>query len=346
MSKYPAVQIHGTSIPSSNAKLRITQLPYGVHTAISLADALQLPGHEFDPKVGRLDIHPYWNRTNPGCLVDDFVANGLTLQVNVLGGVIVDPIIIVALLNASPMEYHHLGGTALEPAFVEQGGEEQDPQKETQQSKYNVDNLTQNAVEAERRWTYVTSFKTQASAGVVQIPVNTLTLGKFFYRHARRYTMWRGTPKFKIMITNGYGVNSNVHFVHSNVEVPAGTLEVNPEDFLENIGYAVTGAPGTATVVDAKWRTMSAFITVSDDPATPDLGYIYIVMPLNSWSDVANPTYSSSTTQFTLYVDPTDIEMKVEAGPLHVGNWQKPSVVVYDRIATPILEAELITSLR
>jgi hypothetical protein len=46
----------------------------------------------------------------------------------------------------------------------------------------------------------VTSFKTQATAGVVQIPVNTLTLGKFFYRHARRYTMWRGTPKFKIRV--------------------------------------------------------------------------------------------------------------------------------------------------
>jgi hypothetical protein len=308
---------------------------------------MQLPGHEFDPKMGSITVHPYWNRLNPGDYVSTFATNGLTLQVDVLGGVIVDPIIIAALINASPMEYHHLGGTSLAEAdYEEQIGEEQDPQKETTQSKSDIDNLTQNAVEAERRWTYVTSFKTQAVAGLVQIPVNTLTLGKFFYRHARRYTKWRGTPKFKIMINNSFSVNSNVHFVHSNIEIPSGITEINPEDFLDNIGYAVTGAPGTATVVDAKWRRMEAFVTVSNDPAQPDLGYIYIVMPLNSWTDVTSPGYASSTTQFTIYVDPTDIELKVEAGPNHVGNWQKPSVVVYDRISTPIVESELITSLK
>ncbi|APG78959.1 hypothetical protein 2 [Beihai picorna-like virus 114] len=79
-TKYPALKFCGTQTIQNPARYRIIQLPQVNSLVVSGDQFFELPGIEWDPKEGDLDLTPYWDRANTAFYYD----NSQTLQQNFL----------------------------------------------------------------------------------------------------------------------------------------------------------------------------------------------------------------------------------------------------------------------
>jgi len=325
-SKYPVIQVRVTSTPSSNATLRITQLPVPLTSPIPINEILQLPGHEFDLKSGDCKLQPYWNHETAGLFTDSGLPE-VAFQVDVIGGVIgTEPVYISMFVNSSPIEYFHLRAKPDtvttgadyqyqigEPMEVDEQGKDQmssssDPQIETNIARMNIDSSHAAATSSERRWQFVDSLAIAPTTGLVSIKLTKAILGKHFLRHVQRYHYIRGTPRVRITFTNAKLTNANVHIVH-NTYSPGTALTVKPHDWLTDAAYSLTGAAGPSVEIDLKWRVLEAYMAIDDF----DMGYLHIVIPQSSAAD--STVQVGQNLICTIQVDTSNMELRVPSVP-------------------------------
>ena len=346
-SKHPLIKVLSTSIPTVNKQFRLTQIPYGTSTTnLTVEDLLQLPGIEFDPKMGPVDFTPYWDRFAPGAFVDEYDTQNTNVALMSLGGSqSVEPIEFTFMYNCKGMDYHHLNNRNPDEPLIEfEQQMETSPIKTTTQSGKGVDDLTHSATTSERKWTYLNSYSVPTDVAAFQIPINTCTLGKQFYHHARRYTMWRGTPHFRVVMHNSRLTNVNLHVCQTNKLFDS---PVNPAILLDNIGYAVTATDGCSVDYPVQWRNISAYVPIDNDETTPALGYLSLIFPSSNWADPATAANIGGNISLSLYVDPSSVEMKGETGPGHVGKWALPPTLssARDTASFQILSAPEVDNL-
>nr|UNY41971.1 MAG: polyprotein 2 [Picornavirales sp.] len=350
-SKYPTIKLFCTSIPTANMQFRITQLPTDAQIPLSREDILQLPGVEFDPKFGPVEFTPYWNMKTPGDYVDS-VSRFTQFAVTKMGGTMgVEPIEMTFLYNCKGVEYHHLSnvdGDDVEEEYDFQI-DERDPIKTTvMEDIHGPDQTGEKATTSERRWNYFRSLSIDPTIGAIQIPINAYTLGRQFWRHLKRYSRYRGVPHFKIVLTNSMLANSNVHVIQTNKEIPDNG---DPARLLDNIGYSVTSTGESAIDYAVQWRTTETYLNCNTSPEAPDLGYLVIVFPNNA--NLGASTLPVNL-ELVIYVDPSDIEMRVEISPTELGGYKDPvmgamirpkPVTFLPRPLEPLLEWESTTRL-
>jgi hypothetical protein len=103
VAQTPIFKFTTTSNPSTNVMLRLTQLTD--LAAVTLDEALQLPGKEWDIKTGPMIVRPFWQSPTSGLLTDNLT---FTLQGDIIGGTIGTTFSVEVWLNTSTLEYHHL----------------------------------------------------------------------------------------------------------------------------------------------------------------------------------------------------------------------------------------------
>lgn len=347
-AKFPVIQIRSTSVPSANLNLRMTQLPPGVTALVPLDDALQLPGMEFNIKAGDIKIQPYWNSLYPALEADDYVTP--SFQIDVLGGSMgEEPVYLSFLVNPASLEYYHLatseqqdlvrkvkrpyknklsGIFSTKPNILPEECVEQisDPQIETQAGHLTLTNDHIGTVNSEQRWQFLDSFQIKPTTGIVSIKLNSSILGPFFYRHAKRYTLWRGRPRLKIMFTNARIVNGNVHVVQSSLTPKDGDL---PSKYMEESGYSVSGAADSAILVDLKWRNKEIWFHTIPDQL--NLGNLLVLIPeISAGSDGTMP----QNLVCTIHVDTSDTQLSLPCShgaayvPLTITSYTRPTAKV------------------
>ena len=210
------------------------------------------------------------------------------------------------------------------PNYVE---EISDPQIQSQSSKLAINNDNIGTTESEQRWQFLDSFQISPNTGIVSLKLNSSILGPFFYRHARRYTIWRGRPRFKIMFTNARIVNGNVHVVQSSQTPKNGDL---PAKYMEESGYSVASSADSAILVDLKWRNKEIWFNTIPDAL--DLGHLLILIPeLSAGSLETIP----QNLVCTIHVDTSDIQLSL---PCAHGQAYKPlTITSYTRPAARVL---------
>ncbi|APG78488.1 hypothetical protein 2 [Wenling crustacean virus 5] len=325
-SHTPIIKVNSASIPASTSLFRITQYP---ESTLTLQQALQLPGVEYDPKQGELCLHPYWQNSLP---VDSgVVPQPLYLHFHVLSGSFSVPINIQLFQNASSYKYHHLIADPQTEVFEQQEGNYM--QTSTTEQRSSDDNVT----DSERRWTYVHSMQFSPDVGILKIPINNTLMGRWTNMHAGRYHRWRGNLKLKFMINNSTWVNGNYHIMQSNFDLPAGEYS-KPDFMLQHTAYGVSGAPGAPILVDVLWRSPNRWEPVISSNTETRLGYLYVVIPVITCpSATFNPT-----TQLTIYCDPSDVEFTNAKDPVDDENgWMGLNVTEYLRQSTKTSEDSL-----
>lgn len=335
-SKYPTLQFRATSVPTANLKLRLTQLPKDIAGPITLEAALQLPGIEMNIKAGDLKVAPYYNAVTTASLTAQDPS--LTFQVDILGGVIgAEPVYISCLANSKALEYFHLRGYDSAGAIYEEQigpveGERSniDPQIETSTASSSVDSEGVGVTDSERRWQYVDSFQISETTGAVSIALDNSIFGKHFYRHLRRYNLWKGRPRVKIMFTNARILSGNVHLSQMNSPVPASAVEAY--QLLEDVGYITVSPADPAVEVELKWRTPSPYLRTTS--TSPSLGYLNIIIPELS---AGNPANLPTSLVCTIHVDTSDIELKVPQDPLSLPEWSALTLTSMPRAASRIV---------
>jgi hypothetical protein len=188
-----------------------------------------------------------------------------------------------------------------------------------------VDSLVNSAADSERRWTYLDSVIVPSDVVAVQIPINAHTLGSQLWYHAKRYAKWRGTPHFKIVTSNGSLANANMHIIQTD---SALNSPAKARDILTNIGYSTKTAQDSAIEYSVQWRNLDPYVSITDDETEANLGYLTIVLPINTWQSAPS---DFGKIHITLYVDPTDVLMKAETGPNNVGVWKMPPITTIAR---------------
>jgi hypothetical protein len=292
---------------------------------LSVEDVLQLPGIEFDPKMGPVDFTPYWSESLPARLTDEYASNNVRIALVSLGGSQgVEPIEFTFMYNFKGVEYHHLNNQIPTEPELYEWQMESNPLKTTTQEGQGVDSLNHTATSSERRWTYLDSYSIPGDVAAIQIPINSCTLGRQFYHHLRRYALWRGTPHFKVVMHNSKLTNVNLHVCQTNQKFDSPS---NPAALLENIGYSVTSTDGCSVSYPVQWRSLVTYQKVDNDETVPSLGYLSLVFPSSNWGDAVAGQGLGGNVQISLYVDPSSIEMKGETGPGHVGVWSLPPAI-------------------
>lgn len=305
-SKNPIVKFTATSNPSTNILLRLTQK--NTPDQLTLEQALQLPGMEWDIKSGPMVFQPYWTGQYPAdyaTVETSSTTVPVYIQVDVLGGTVGTTFELVAWYNTKTLDYHHMLGP--EPSL--------DSRRKTFNAKHQMDSLTHEshavkqdpdsgASVTENRWNYVTSFPVPAETGAVVIPVDSRAFGKWVQRHAGRFSKWRGELQLKFMINNSFLVNANYHFIHINEDLSTLVGPLNFEDILSYIPHSVSGAPGSATELCCQWRRPEPFL--STEPTEDSNGFVVIVIPLIA-SSPTNPLESI----VTVYADATALEFSL-----------------------------------
>lgn len=325
-SKCPAIQIRATSVPSANLHVRITQLPPYQDSVIPLTQALQLPGIEMNVKSGDLKVEPYFNLTP--VVRRQFEPESLNFQVDVLGGSIAtEAVYITVFQNVKSLEYYHLFGPTQTPSDYEEQGAVQDPQIESQTVKSSVDSEEVGVTNTERRWQYLTSFQIQPSTAAVSIPLDKLFLGDHFYRHLRRYALWRGRPRVKVMLTNARILSGNAHITQTNNPVP--DKAVSPYILFKDIGYSVLSPADPAIQLDIKWRNPNSWLQTS---SSENLGYLNIIVPELSVGSGPIP----QNLVVTLHVDTSDIELKIPQAPSSLPDYTPVAPSSMPRVAPSI----------
>lgn len=337
-SKYPTLQFRATSIPSANLKIRITQLPNDAEGPIPLELALQLPGKEMNIKAGDVKIQPYFNDYYTGVSTS---MGKLQIQVDVIGGSMgLDPVYISCLANPANIEYFHLkgfeGDANSEETFTRQLGSmdpsEIDPQIQSSSGTTTADSEKVGVTESERRWQYVDSFQISESTGGISIPIDNFILGKHFYRHLRRYNLWKGRPRIKLMFTNARILSGNIHVTQTSSPVPSSSVEAYT--LLDDIGYTAISPADPAAQLELKWRNRSPFIKTTATGPDSTLGYLNIIIPeLSAGNSSSVPT----SLICTIHVDTSDIELKAAQPPSSLGDWQRPTIISMPRPAARVV---------
>lgn len=337
-SKFPTVQFRSTSIPTANLLLRITQLPVTLDTVpLPLSQVLQLPGYEYNIKTGDLKLQPYWNSKYTASETP-FPASGevsLRYQVNVLGGSMsTDPVHISCLINPAAIEYFHLKGlkSSTRHNYVYQMLHEQDstsvttntyertsqdPFVESNSNVVSVDGESAGVVDSEKRWQYVTSFQIQPTTGAVSVRLDRNILGPHFWEHLRRYSLWRGRPRVKVMFTNARYISGNIHIAQTSSAVDQ--VSETFANWLRNIGYSTVSASDPATQIDLKWRNPQTYFRVGEDS---DIGYLTVIVP-----EISAPVGSGLQQNLvcTIHVDTSSMELKCPTAPSTL-TWTEPAI--------------------
>jgi len=337
MSKCPLVKFAAASNPSTNVMLRITQTQSA--EIIPLSQALQLPGAEWDPKMGPKIWRPYWSSkfsvisdTLP--VVDDTDPWSIYLQVDIIAGTVGTTFEVASWYNTTPVDYHHFIGYGTQAGarqakvdtvipmdteeaeeqrvkefaqhilFTRQGGEEQ----VTKTTEISADTESDSVVSrSEERWNFLTTLTLGAVATgqlstVAGIRINSAILGQWPYLHGKRYGRWRGSPKIKAIITNDMRVNGSIHICQSNV---APVTTAKPTDYVTFNSHAVSGAQGSSIEFPIQWRRMLPWISMD---GSDDVGYLIFALPIYT-------TTQAGKFNITLYVDVSDVTYSLAADP-------------------------------
>lgn len=334
-SKFPNLKLTGTSNPSSNALLRITQK--SVKDTLSKNDILQLPGFCWDIKTGAHNFQPYWCSRHPAEYSTLNFADYPYLQVDVLSGTIGTTFEITLWYNTQPVDYMYYVGqlpSTLENTLRMEPLEYQmaiDP--DTQLKSIDADGASS---VSERRWNYIDTLTVSSDTSLINIPVNAKLLGKWPTRHIARYSKWRGNLPIKVMVNNSQLINGNIHVFHHNF-TPSGALDATKfVALIGDISHSVNGAPGSALTLDLGWRTSVPFLatTPTDDAEN---GWLAIAIP-----SISSLNLSGSTQQhvITLYSDTSALEFSLPRSTSETGDYSPITYVTSSRTATSLKTAK------
>lgn len=334
-SKYPVVMFTAASIPTSNALFRITQdpNPFDPTTELmSLGDALQLPGVEWDPKTGPLYLQPYWDTEYPTRYTDD--PHTIVYHMHILAGTLVEPISVVSKVNYASVEYHNyfIDHATFNPTqgLVEQI-EEFEPSTTLSttenlkaESTVNVadpvevevsspvvkamDDQTQELVTGlASRYEFVHSTTFGPDVAVFYYAMNYNMLGRDAFDEYIGYEYFTGKPRFKICMSCGTATAADAHIV----QLPP-TVDVANLTYADWVKIVKSRPSGAVSVRDGSYEVEMEWM-VPNVRSSRDtfLGYLAVVMPFSN-QDGSAPQYLPSEIIMSLFTDSGNVSFQVD----------------------------------